>query len=199
MLRLIAAATGMLALVGLTACQDIPELGDLEQEIESQLPAATFHLEEHVRLGPFTMWLARGIVGIAANSDHDADTRQAAAIVRSIREVEVATYRVTSHGPLAMPPLSAELSHRLGAHGWTSVVRTSQHDEQTVVMTHAGSSPGAIDAMLVVALEPRELTIVRLGGRLDQVLAAALAENPRGVIGTGHHHHAPADEPSDGT
>ena len=195
MLRLIAAATGTLALVGLTACQDIPEVGDLEQEIESQLPAATFHLEEHVRLGPLT----RGIVRIAANSDHDADTRQAAAIVRSIREVEVATYRVTSHGPLAMPPLSAELSHRLRTHGWTAVVRTSQRDEQTVVMTHAGGSPGAIDAMLVVAFEPSELTIVRLGGRLDRVLAAALAENPHGVIGTGHHHHAPADAPSDGT
>jgi hypothetical protein len=44
-----------------------------------------------------------------------------------------------------------------------------------------GPAAGRIDGLFVVALAPEELTIVRLGGRLDQLMerALALADHPR--------------------
>jgi hypothetical protein len=43
--------------------------------------------------------------------------------------------------------------------------------------------------LFVVTLEKNELTLVRVDGRLDQAMAAAIAEHPRSALGGRHQSH----------
>jgi Domain of unknown function (DUF4252) len=168
------------ALAPLVGCTDMPHASAIEREVERQLPMATFSRETHVHLGPFSLWLAKGIVRMTV--PEDADGRQTTAMLREIRSVEVDTYRVDSLPPLSEVELPADLEGRLASSGWSRLVRVAKDGELSLVLTHQGRDD-SIDALLVVALESHELSIVRVDGRLDRAIAMAISSDPKGAFG----------------
>jgi uncharacterized protein DUF4252 len=168
-------AVAAVATLGLGGCVDLPAANSVESELEQALPMATFTPEEHVKLGPFTMWLAKRIERLADEEDHEAI---------EIREVEVNTYRVKSLPPLSEVTIFADLERRLVAQGLTSFVQVAEEKEQTVILMHQGKNQ-AIDGLVVISLEPSELSIVRVGGRLDRMLAREIAKDPKALLS--HH------------
>jgi hypothetical protein len=181
-------ATPRNALLGLTlllaaplaGCLDTPSALDIKDEMERALPGARFSPTEHVHLGRFTMALIHGLVRMAGDDDPDHGLEMA----RAIHAVDVTTYRVESLPPLEGIALPARFADQLTAHGWSVVVRTAEPTERTWILSHleAGDS---LTGLCVVSLEPKELTIVRIDGRLDRLFALALAEHPRKLAAIG--------------
>lgn len=180
---------GFAALLSLTfllaGCGGSPTVSEVRWELERRFPEARFEPEEHVHLGRFTMGLLHGVVRLAA---HDEDDREGAAIFRQINAVDVASYKV--HNLPSLNGLAADprFDRELQRHGWSLLVRTHEENESTWVYVRGGED-GVLNNLFVVSLERNELTLVRVDGRLDRMVAMAMAEHPKDVMGGGHKGH----------
>lgn len=173
----------LLSLASLLAgCGGSPTVSEVRWELERRFPEARFDPEEHVHLGRFTMGLLHGVARLAA---HDEDARDGVEMLRQIRSVDVATYKV--HGLPDLDHLAADIrfERALQRNGWSQLIRTREKDESTWVYVR-GTADGVLDNLFVVSLEKGELTLVRVDGRLDRMLAMAMAQHPKEVMGGGH-------------
>ena len=183
MKRSLFGVAALLSLASLLAgCGGSPTVSEVRWELERRFPEARFEPEEHVHLGRFTMGLVHGVVRLAA---HDEDDRQAREIVDQIHSVDVASYKV--HNLPGLDGLAADprFDRELQRHGWSLLVRTHEADESTWVYVRGGET-GVLRNLFIVSLEKNELTLVRVDGRLDRMIAMAMAEHPKDVMGGGH-------------
>jgi hypothetical protein len=170
----------LLAAAALAACAGPPSAEVVRLEIERQLPGARFVPEEHLRLGRFSLGLVRWLAGF----DHDKEDEKDIALFRAISGVEIATYKVRSLPALDGFRLPVELEHRLHEEGWTLMVRSEEKDEHTWVLYRGARGAGAnapevIRDLYVVCLDPKELSLIRVSGHLDKLMAAALVDEPK--------------------
>jgi hypothetical protein len=166
----------LLAMAPLAACAGTPSAEQVRGEIERQLPGARFEPAEHFRLGRFSLGLVRWL----ASFDHDKKDQEDIALFRAISGVEIATYRVRSLPADAALSLPEKLEHQLREAGWTTMVRNSEKSEQTWVLYRSADSE-VIRDLYVVSLDPRELSLIRVSGHLDRLMAAAMADHPKKV------------------
>lgn len=175
--RLLSLLLGVVLLpVLLSGCKDSPSVDSVRWELEQQLPGVRFERESHIRLGRLTMALAKPIVRWALDEDDEAR-----AIVTNIKRVDVGVYRVVSLPDLGELDLEPRFEQRLAANGWTMVVRQNEEDERTWVFTREDKE-GKIRGLFVATLDADELTLVSIDGRLDRVIAAALADDPGELV-----------------
>lgn len=169
----------------LAGCGGSPTVSEVRWELEHRFPEARFEPEEHVHLGRFTMGLLHGVVRLAA---HDEDDREGVEMFRHINAVDVASYKV--HNLPSLDGLAADphFDRELKRHGWSQLIRTHEENESTWVYVR-GTENGILDSLFVVSLEKGELTLVRVDGRLDKMIAMAMAEHPKNVMGGGHKEH----------
>jgi hypothetical protein len=160
-----------------------PSVETVRWEIERHVPGARFERESHIRLGRLTLGLARRIVHLADAGDPDA------AVFDHVRRLEVATYRV-----LSLPDLDQHFAeqtrfeHALADAGWSTTVKTRDHNSRTWIFVR-GDEHGSLSNLYIVDLDPGELTLVRMDGRIDRAMADSLADHPkdlaRGMNGGG--------------
>lgn len=170
-------ALAALALLLLTACDgEPPAAGEVRAHLERALPGVRFRQDAHVRLGRFTMAMVRGLVRVTA-----AEDRETRAVMGTIRRLEVATWSL--EGPVDLGDVGAprDLERRLLRGGWQPMVRYSEEGSLTWVFVRPDAQ-GAIRNLYIVALDSDELTVVDLAGRIDEALAAALADDPGGIV-----------------
>jgi hypothetical protein len=175
MKRKLLSFAALLSLASLLAgCGGSPSVEQVRWELQRRFPEARFDPDEHVRLGHFSMGLLHGFLHLAAH---------------------FASYKVH-----ALPDLDAlagdtRFERRLAEDGWSLMVRTREKAERTWVYVRNG--PGeTLTNLFVVSLEGSELTLVRVDGRLDRVVAMALAEHPQSAFGGGHK-RAPKPPPAE--
>lgn len=160
----------------LGACDgEPPSAGEVRAHLERSLPGVSFRRAEHVRLGRFSLALVRGLVRVAGE---DRETRQ---VLGSIRRVEVATYDVDGALDLSAVRAPRDLERRLARAGWQPMVREQEEGSLTWVFLRPDAE-GAIRNLYIVDLDPDELTIVDLAGRIDELMAAALADDPDAFV-----------------
>ena len=174
--RRAAAACALIALVQLAGCRENPSAADVRWELERQIPGLRLERESRVRLGRLTMALARKVIRLTTEDD-DSDLK----IIGHVRRVDVANYKVVDlpDETLAWP---ADLRRWLEGDGWQTIVRLREDDGQTWVLYREGED-GSIRRLYVVTLDPSELTVIDLEGRLDRMIAEALADDPQGLDG----------------
>jgi hypothetical protein len=172
----VALAAAMAVVAG--GCWHSPGVGRVAAAVESQIPGAAYSRETHVRLGRLSTGFVRWVVNLALD-ENDPEDRQAKAIINAVHRVEVGVYENRGEAPegaldaVAMP---RSLSRMLAEEGWQVMVDSHDGAERAWVLAHQDQS--AIDALYVVALDPEELSVVRLEGRFDEAFARALAERP---------------------
>jgi hypothetical protein len=164
----------LLAAATLGACASTPSAEEVRGEIERQIPGARFERAEHLRLGRFSL----GVVRWLASFDHDKNDEADRALFNAISGVEVATYKVRSLPPIERLSLPDTLERQLREGGWTTMVRNSEKNEQTWVL-YRGKNQEVIRDLYVVCLDAKELSLVRVSGHLDRLMAAAMAEHPK--------------------
>ncbi|HEV7516919.1 MAG TPA: DUF4252 domain-containing protein [Thermoanaerobaculia bacterium] len=170
----------LVAAAALAACAGPPSAEEVRGEIERQLPGARFLPEDHLRLGRFSLGLVRWLAGF----DHDKEDEKDRALFRAISGVEIATYKVRSLPSLEGFRLPEKLERRLREEGWTLMVRSEEKDDHTWVLYRGARGTGAntpevIRDLYVVCLDPKELSLIRVSGHLDKLMAAALADEPK--------------------
>ncbi len=166
----------LLAASTLAGCRDAPSAANIQWQIEHHLPGIRLERESHVRIPRAGMMLARKIVRWAGEEDEE-DLR----MLSHVKRVNVATYRVlespgaeTLEGPL-------RFEDRLADSGWELMVRQREDDEHTWLFYRPGEA-GAITHLYVVTLDDYELVVVDLAGRIDRIVAEALAEEPGELV-----------------
>lgn len=131
---------------------------------------------EHIRGGTFgrmSLGMARTIARWAMD---DEDDQEFVGFFRGIRKVEYAMFDAT-RGDAAFP---RKLHDSLSRKGWTTLARFREDEQLAWVLVRMRRD--SIDRLIVVHLDDEELTLVRLGGRLDDVLRAALDYARREVL-----------------
>ncbi len=164
----------LLAAATLAGCASTPSAEEVRGEIERQIPGASFERAEHFRLGRFSL----GVIHWLAGFDHDKSDEADRALFNAISGVEIATYKVRSlpaHEVLSLPE---RLSNQLREGGWTTMVRNTEKGEETWVL-YRGKNQEVIRDLYVVCLNAEELSLVRVSGHLDRLMAAAMAEHPK--------------------
>jgi len=165
----------------LAGCGGSPTVQQVRWELERRFPEARFVPEEHVHLGRISMGLVHGFVNLAAS---DKDDREGRDFVRQIHGVDFASYKVRNLPDLNSLTSDARFESQLKRDGWSLMVRTREEHESTWI--YVRSTPdGAVRNLFVVSLEKDELTLVRVDGRLDRALAAAMAQNPKKMFDGG--------------
>ena len=162
----------------LVGCGAPPSVDQVTGEIR-RWTGARFEREEHVRLGRIKLGLVKGLVRMV-DDDEDPESR---AVLREIHRVEVATYRVRNLPDLSglrknAPRFEQQLAHS----GWSLTVKAQEDNSQSWLFTRSDDQ-GGLKTLLVVDLDDHELTVVRVDGRIDRILAEAIAERPKEVLG----------------
>lgn len=108
------------------------------------------------------MWLVRSGLRIAGEDEIS---------LRGVRGIQVGIYQVRGSelGTHAQLPLEARRFS-----DWDPVVRIHEDDEEVLVMVR--EKKGSVRRLLVVVSDDEELVIVRMKGRLDDILEEAMAE-----------------------
>jgi hypothetical protein len=157
-------------------CTHMPSVEVVRYELERQVPGVRFERESHLRLGRVAMAFVKPIV--RRSLDEDDEARR---IVTRVRRLDIATYRVVAMPATIEPAALARLERRITRAGWSPVIRSTEDDSSTWVYSRPGDG-GSIAALLVVELDGDELSVVGVEGRLDEVLAAAIADEPGELV-----------------
>ena len=158
-------------------CKDLPSAAAIRSEIEREIPGARFERDSHIRLGRVALAFVKPIARWSLDEDDEAR-----AILSGVRKVDISSYRVSGLPDSVDRKTLRGLEGRMVAHGWSQIVHASDGDDNTWLFSRASDS-GSIRGILVVELDDDELTIVGVEGRLDEVLARALADEPGQVMG----------------
>lgn len=161
----------------LAGCGAPPSTDQVTMEIQRWLPGARFEREEHVRLGRIKLGLVKGILRMVDDEEEEEDR----AILHEVDRLEVATYRVR-HLPdtTGLREKAPGFERQLAQSGWSLTVKVQEDDSPTWLFTRSDGQ-GGLRNLLVVDLDDKELTVVRMDGRLDRAFAEAVAERPKEV------------------
>jgi hypothetical protein len=149
-----------------------PSASRIARAVEVSAPGCRLEIEEHIRLGRFTLALVRGAVRLAGEADSDE-----AALLRQIHRLEVASYRIHPGRSDGTPRSLPELERVLAIDGMQPVVRERDSHEQTWVLAR-DDGRGGLSELVVVELDDDALEVVRLEGHIDRLLAKAVEQDP---------------------
>jgi hypothetical protein len=201
------AAVAALALAG-AGCVTMasPEISSMKDSIERDLGAAHFEREVTVTLGRLSLGLGKFVLNRLSDPGEDIN------VLRGVKKVEVGVYVANrddrrdrgwddddadgwGEGGWDESDDHAELDRRLAddrafrlervlrERGWIAAVTLREGDERTWVYYRTNSRADRLRGVYVVALEGDELTLVRLTGRLDRALEAAISLSRQYVAG----------------
>ncbi|MEM7586487.1 MAG: DUF4252 domain-containing protein [Acidobacteriota bacterium] len=159
-----------------TGCRETPSAAGIRWQIERQLPGIELERETSIRLGRFTLAVAKRIARWATDED-DVDL----SMLSHVRRVNVTTYLVHAMPDLTRLDLDDHFESRLADEGWESLIRSRENDERTWVFYREGRNE-SIRNLFVVTLDPSDLVVVGIEGRLDRLIAEALADDPDAFI-----------------
>lgn len=148
----------------------MPSAQSVRHEIEQELPGARFERQSHIRLGRIAMAIARPIVRWTLDKDDEVR-----ALVSGIKRVDIATYRVVELPQTLDVAVIRRIESRMTDNGWHKIVRSREEDDNTWVFSRHRDD-GSLSGILVIDLDRDELNIVGVEGRLDEVLATAIAD-----------------------
>ena len=162
----------MLVLVSsTTGCLWAPELSQIQREIERQLPGSSFEKEVRLSLGPLSLGMARFVTRVIPAS-YVPEAGEAHDYLQEVRRVQIALYRT-----LALPELHAvrmpePLRVLLEDPSWHLAIKKQKLDELTWVLTR--TEQGLVRDIYVVLLDDEQLAVIRVEGRMDQLVAKAV-------------------------
>jgi hypothetical protein len=152
-------------------CLWTPELSQIQGEIERQLPGSEFERDVRLSLGPLSLGLARFVTGIVPEG-MAPEAQEAHAYLQEVRRVQVALYRTVTLPPLHDVHLPAHLKQRIRDEGWHLAVKRQKPAELVWVLTR--EEHGIVRDIYVILLDAEQLALVRVEGRMDQLLAKAV-------------------------
>lgn len=140
------------------------ELARVQRDVRRDLPEADVAGAHAFAFGRLSLAVARAAIG---GDEEDAQLVEA---LRHVRGASVGRYALRGTFDPATMDLSRTMAHA-SRRGWTPAVVARDDSSATWVLTR-DRRDGSVGDLLVVTLEPGEMTLVRVHGRLE---GAALA------------------------
>jgi hypothetical protein len=159
-----------LVLIGGCAHGGGPRAAYIADVIEADLTHCHLDRESRIALGGISMFAVKALVELAGDSDE-------AQILADVKRVEQATYRVVDSESCPDLTQRAGFETELAQAGWQLVV-TERDDREASWVFVREHEDGSVSGLYVVTLDPYELEVVRLEGRIDKILAEAIKEEP---------------------
>ncbi len=168
-------------LTSLTGCLWAPELDSVRKDIERQIPDAHFEKEFAISLGPISLGLARTIIRFVP----DDDVHEAREYLGDLSKVQIAVYEV-DHIPRGAELKTPRKLESLLDEGWEMAIKARDHGESLWVMYRLDDDE--IREVYIVVLDPDELVLVKVRGRLDRLFAKVMEEHgDLGALGIRGH------------
>ncbi len=167
----------MLAAFSLAGCKNAPSASAIQWQLERHIPGLSLDRESHIRIPRIGMAIAKKILRMTDEDEEDLR------LISHVKRVDVATYRVLSlPATEALDAAPVRFEDRLVEGGWELMIREREGDERTWLFYRPGDEEGAITHLYVVTLDPYELVVVDLAGRIDRIIAEALSEEPGELV-----------------
>jgi uncharacterized protein DUF4252 len=166
----------LLAIAGLTplllsGCLWAPELGQIQREIQSQLPGSQFENEVRLSLGPLSLGLARFVTRFIPEN-YVPEAGEAHEYLQEVRSVQVAMYRTRTLPSLETVRMPPRLKQIMQEQNWQLTVKNQKTNELTWVLTRVEG--GVVRDLYVVLLDREQLVLVRVEGSMNELLAKAM-------------------------
>lgn len=142
---------------------------DTKDIITRELGPVDIDTEVQLRIGSGMLSLGRLVASCA-----DVD-REAMSYLRDIRNVQIGVYKLRNakrDRPIVIPE---KIGKRLARKGYEPMVRTKERDGAVWVMTKIRGK--RLEALYVIALDPEELVLVEVRGRLERLIEKAIREH----------------------
>lgn len=160
----------LLAVVGASSgCLWAPDLAGVRNDIERQIPGASFDKEIELTLGPMSLLVARLVVRIVPSA------REAGDYLRDVSRVEVAVYNAEEMPDTRAVSMPERLKKLLEEEDWELAVKICDEDELLWLLYRIDGD--TIKEMYVVVLNDENLLLVKIKGRLERLVAHALKES----------------------
>lgn len=145
-----------------------PSLSAIERQLERRLPGVELELEERLSIGRLKLRLAKVVVGAAG----DPEARD---VLRGVRRVEIADYRVRS-----LPVLdTVGVLELVDGDGWARLIHSREDDE--LMWVYAREEKTRLTGLLVVDLGDSWLSVVSIEGKIGEWLERMAADEPGGI------------------
>ena len=142
-----------------------PRMHGIADAFEEDMPGLEFEHQFGMTLGRMSLGMVKGI----AKWGMDDDDRDAFAALRGVKKVELATFEAYGDDDFEFP---RTFERSLARKGWSTLAKFRDHGELGWVVYRMDEE--RLKNVMVVVLDHGELTLIRLGGRLDKVVSAAL-------------------------
>ncbi len=158
----------LLGMLLFSGCLWAPNLDRLKQEIQAQIPDASFDKEVSFTLGPVTLGIARIF------SRFIPEANEARGYLDGISRVEVAVYETESLPSLEKLRFPKRLQHLTEKEGWELAAKVREEDNVVWILFH--EKRNRINSLYVVVLDEENLVLVRLKGNLEKAVMKGLRE-----------------------
>ena len=149
-----------------TGCVRLHGPEDIRREL-SRSAGVKLHRETGITVTRSGVWLARKILKWT-HADEEMPIS-----LKGLRRVQVGVYKVEGLRRGVEAPMRIDFREHFD-ETWTPIVRVHDDDETVLVLTQAGKRPGQLRAMLVVVAEEDEWVLVRLLGKLENIVEEAM-------------------------
>ena len=165
---------GLVSLL-LSGCFHAAELAQVRADIEREVPEADFDKELELTVGPMSLGFVRLLTAFVPA------IREERGLLKEIDRIKVAKYRVRSMPPIEgfQPPW--QIRRLLEREDWEVAVKAREQEEVFWLLYRIHGE--AVRDLFVIGLNARELFLVDLEGRLDQLVAHAVEMRPESISG----------------
>ncbi|MFZ5515643.1 MAG: DUF4252 domain-containing protein [Candidatus Zhuqueibacterota bacterium] len=121
----------------------------------------------------FQMQFNSGLISLGKMvvSMTDAD-REVVDYLRDIRNVQIGVYKLHDIDPTRALKIPKQISEKLSHLGYESVVKANERNGAAWVFTQIRRD--RLESVYIISLEPQELVIVEVKGRLERILQKAI-------------------------
>ncbi len=165
------ALAAMSLLFSSTGCLWAPELSQIQREIERQLPGSSFEKEVRLSLGPLSLGMARFVTRMIPDS-YVPEAGEAHDYLNEVRRVQIALYRTVTLPPLGSVRMPEPLRLLVRDQNWHLAIKNQSEAELTWVLTRMEND--LVRDIYVVLLDSQQLAVIRVEGRMDQLVAKAV-------------------------
>lgn len=149
-----------------TACVRLHGPEDIRRDL-SRSAGVTLNREMGITVTRSGVWLGRKVLKWT-HSDEEMPLS-----LKGLRRVQVGVYEVEGLRRGFEAPARIDFREHFD-ESWTPMVRIHEDDETVLVLTQEGERPGQLRAMLVVVAEEDEWVLVRLLGKLENIVEEAM-------------------------
>ncbi len=156
-----------IAALGASGCVlHTPHLDQVAHSLDRELPDTELDQQFGVKLGRISMGLGKSIARMAM----DEDDAQYMGVLSGLKRVEVASYEAT--GPREDTHFPKRMEDSFRRDGWETLARFQDDSNLGWVLYRIKKE--SLRNLLVVNLDDDQLNMIRISGRLDQTIKAAM-------------------------